>query len=155
MYKSIVLSIGLIVLLFLFGCDPSSNTPTNAAPTSLLAIKGGWDFADQGGMTNIAVGIFPDESDATGNTGSADIDWHQGTLSFSCTGNGGSYSEGVLVGTYNKYSQDLTDSSITDTQDDLTIQITFSLNDNNRLSFSCSGDGPLDGKSFLNGEKIP
>lgn len=152
--QSIVLTIGLIVLL-LFGCDSSSNSTTNAAPISLLAIKGGWDFADQGGMTNIVVGIFPDESDATGNTGSADIGWHQGTISFSCTGNGWSYSDGVLAGTYNKYSQDLTDSSITDTQNDLPIQITFILDENNRLSFSCSGDGPLDGKSFLNGEKIP
>jgi hypothetical protein len=95
MYKSIVLSIGLIVGLLLFGCDPSSNATTNDA-ASLLAIKGGWDFADQGGMTNITVGIFPDESDATRNTGSADIDWHQDTLSFSCTGNGGSYSERFL-----------------------------------------------------------
>nr|WP_319474451.1 hypothetical protein [uncultured Sphaerochaeta sp.] len=154
MNKRITFAIVVLALLLVFGCDPSSNSTTNA-PVSLLAIKGGWDFADQGGMTNIAVGIFPDESDTTGNTGSADIDWHQGNLSFSCNGNGGSYSEGVLAGTYNKYSQDLTDSSITDTQSDLPIQITFTLDENNKLSFTCSGDGPLDGKSFLNGEKIP
>ncbi|MDC7229807.1 MAG: hypothetical protein PQJ48_05825 [Sphaerochaetaceae bacterium] len=154
MNKRITLAIVVLALLLVFGCDPSSNATTNA-PASLLVIKGGWDFADQGEMTNIAVGIFPDESDATGNTGSADIDWHQGTLSFSCTGNGGSYSEGVLTGTYDKYSQDLVDTSITDTQTDFSIQITFSLDENNRLSFSCSGDGPLHGKSFLNGEKIP
>ncbi len=148
--------IGLLLIMLFIACDPTTTGPgdtAGSAPTSLETIKGGWDFADQGGMTNIAVGIFP--SDASGTSGSADIDWQQDAIAFSCTGNGGSYTDGVLSGTYDKYQEDVNDSSINDTVTDLTIQITFTLTDENVLTFSCTGEGPLAGKTFANGTHIP
>jgi hypothetical protein len=134
--KRILLALLISVLLVvLAGCD-------EAASFSVTDIEGTWHFPDQGGYTEITAYVLPD---ATG----ADIGWKEGTYSYWCWGDG-TYANGVISGTYD---YNLEDSSPEDNDDsglDLPITITFTLN-NGKLSISCSGSGPLNGKTFTQG----
>jgi hypothetical protein len=134
--KKIVLVLLAVTLLGLaVGCKDGLSF-------TVEELEGTWNFPDQGGYTAITAFIL---TDATG----ADIGWEDGTYSYWCWGDG-TYQDGVLTGTYD-YNAD--DSSI-DNNDtsglDLTITISFTL-DNNKLSMTCIGTGPLNGKTFTQG----
>ena len=141
MIRRIAVGIVLLVVIFLTGCDDSSTTPL-----SLLSLEGTWLLPDQGGKSEISVFVMP--SDET--SGAADIGWTDGDYSYWCWGDG-SYADGVLTGTYDYNMDDSSEANLDTSGLDLSIQITFTLDANNRLSFSCSGDGPLNGKSFTGG----
>jgi hypothetical protein len=134
--KRIFLALFISVLLVvLAGCDEATSF-------SVTDIEGTWNFPDQSGYTEITAYVLPD---ATG----ADIGWKVGTYSYWCWGDG-TYANGVISGTYD---YNLEDSSPEDNDDsglDLPITITFTLN-NGKLSISCSGSGPLNGKTFTQG----
>jgi hypothetical protein len=80
----------------------------------------------------------------------ADIGWTDGNYSCWCYGDG-SYADSVLTGTYSYNREDSSEANLDTSGLDLSIQITFTLDENNRLSFSCSGDGLLDEKTFTGG----
>jgi len=129
MRRTSLLYIVLILVLLVMGCDDSIDF-------SVTDIEGSWDFPDQGGYTEIDVFVL------TGGDG-ADIAFTYGSDSYFCYG-GGTYEDGVLTGTY--------DSNLNDNAYSVEDQIiiTYSLDDG-KLSFSCTGEGPLHGKSFTQG----
>ena len=136
MSKTRFLLIGILLLFVLISCDEGN--------TAISAFEGTWLFPDQGGYSDISVYVSN-----TGNDGIADIGFTTGTYSYWCYG-GGTYSGTVLVGTYD-YNMD--DSSVADADasgSGYSISITYSIS-GGKLSISCSGTGPLDGKSFSNG----
>lgn len=141
MIRRIAVGIVLLMVIFLPGCDDSSATPL-----LFQSLEGTWLFPDQAGYTEISTFVAPD--DAT--TGMADIGWTDGTYSYWCYGDG-SYADSVLTGTYSYNRDDSSEANLDTSGLDLSIQITFTLDANNRLNFSCSGDGPLDGKTFTGG----
>jgi hypothetical protein len=141
MIRRIAVSIVLLMVIFLPGCDDSSTTPL-----LLQSLEGTWLFPDQVGYTEISTFVAPD--DAT--TGMADIGWTDGNYSYWCYGDG-PYADSVLTRTYSYNRDDSSEANLDTSGLVLSIQITFTLDENNRLSFSCSGDGPLDGKTFTGG----
>lgn len=145
MVRRIAVGIVLLVVIILVGCEDSTTTITTTA-LSFQSLEGTWLFPDQAGYTEISAFVAPD--DAT--TGMADIGWTDGTYSYWCYGDG-SYADSVLTGTYSYNREDSSEANLDTSGLDLSIQITFTLDENNSLSFSCSGDGPLDGKTFSNG----
>jgi hypothetical protein len=136
MSKKLLMLIGILLVCLLISCDEGN--------TAIAAFEGTWLFPDQGGYSDISVYV-----DNDGNNGIADIGFTTSTYSYWCYG-GGTYSGTVLVGTYD-YNMD--DSSIADADasgSDYSISITYSIS-GGKLSISCSGTGPLNGKSFSNG----
>ncbi|MGE4452980.1 MAG: hypothetical protein AB7D92_00470 [Sphaerochaeta sp.] len=142
MNRRIILLVVLAPILVFIGCEDTSLPNV----LSLSSLEGTWAFPDQGGYTDITVFVMPD--DAT--SAAADIGWTDGTCSYWTWGSG-SYSNGVITGTYDFNCDDSSEDNLDTSGLELSIQITFTLDENNRLSFTCSGSGPLNGKSFANG----
>ncbi len=138
--KRIVLLLVIVVLFaFFIGCEQEPSF-------SIADLAGTWNFPDQGGYTGITAYVLPD---ATG----ADIGWEDGSYSYWCYG-GGTYSDGVITGTYDYNCEDSSPADNDGSGSDLALTITFNIT-NNRLSISCTGTGPLQGKSFTQGVKQP
>ena len=139
MKRLIVLVAIIASLALVVGCDEGTSF-------SVTDIEGTWNFPDQGGYTEITAYVLPD---ATG----ADIGWEDDTYSYWCYG-GGMYSNGVITGTYDYNCEDSSPADNDSSGSDLSVTITFNIT-NNRLSISCTGTGPLQGKSFTQGVKQP
>ena len=134
--KRLLVIVAIITLLALVvGCEEGTSF-------SVTDIEGTWNFPDQGGYTEITVYVLPD---ATG----ADIGWEEGTYSYWCWGDG-TYADGVISGTYDYNREDSSPADDDASGLDLPITITFTL-ENSKLSISCSGSGPLNGKTFTQG----
>ncbi|WP_320127651.1 hypothetical protein [uncultured Sphaerochaeta sp.] len=127
---SITLFATLILLLFA-SCDQNTGL-------SYDDILGEWDFpagiGDQDG---------PHISVMTGPL--LDISWYDGNDSYFCYGDG-NYLEGIFTGTYG-YNISYADPVSSTSGSDQTITVIFSLT-NNKLKAVCSGQGPLNGKTF-------
>ncbi len=131
----ILLLVGLLVCV-LISCDDFG--------VAIDAFEGTWNFPDQGGYSDITVYV-----DNDGNTGIADIGFTSGDDYYYCYGSG-TYSGTVLVGSYDYNSTNNATSTTTFIDSDDSISITYSIS-GGKLSISCSGTGPLNGKSFSNG----
>jgi len=136
MSKKRLLLIGILLVWVLISCDENS--------VSIADLEGTWTFPDQGGYTDITVYVAN-----TGNDGIADIGFTTGTYSYWCYG-GGTYSGLALVGTYDYNMDDSSPADADASGSDYSISITYSMS-GGKLSISCSGSGPLNGKSFSNG----
>lgn len=135
MKRLIVLVAIIASLALVVGCDEGTSF-------SVTDIEGTWNFPDQGGYTEITAYVL---TDATG----ADIGWEEGTYSYWCWGDG-TYTNGVITGTYDYNRVDSSPADDDASGLNLPITITFTL-ENSKLSISCSGSGPLNGKTFTQG----
>ncbi|MDY0288544.1 MAG: hypothetical protein RBR15_06960 [Sphaerochaeta sp.] len=145
MSKKILLLLGVLVLVvLLFGCEPSIEDDGPGIDFVLNDIIGTWEFPDQNGDSAISVEIF------TSPTTGVFIYWTDGDYSYDCHGHG-TLEDKVFSYTYGYYSLILPD-GYTGPASDVVLEVTLTFTyKNDRLKVVCSGEGPLAGKVFTTG----